>query len=62
MMNSCRDTQENYQKNDFIKTTYDISLDSLISLFSRGFSPLSTTRRMNGSAPTEEFLEKSCHS
>ena len=25
---------------DFIKTTYDISLDSLISLFSRGFSPL----------------------
>ena len=30
-------------ENDFIKTTYDISLDSLISLFSRGFSPLVVT-------------------
>ena len=32
--------QSTAPKNDFIKTTYDISLDSLISLFSRGFSPL----------------------
>ena len=27
-------------KDDFIKTTYDISLDSQISLLPRGFSPL----------------------
>jgi len=32
--------QQTLEENDFIKTTYDISLDSLISLFSRGFSPL----------------------